>query len=111
MHKKSIDPLIISTVVKKTRWLVRKYSNRSKLLNNESIKYTIPTETVRRELKTNLSSKAILKYQESIIPTIDIKLYRDIGIPIGLLMFLVKCINPLPLAIFKNLEQSVYEKM
>ena len=53
-------------------------------------------------MNKNINEKCKLIINEAIVPSIDIKFYRKIRIPMWFLILLFKTVNYLPFPIFKS---------
>ncbi|MFX0036804.1 MAG: class I SAM-dependent methyltransferase [Candidatus Hermodarchaeota archaeon] len=106
IHKKSIDPLLLSLILKASF-----QKNQLKYKKKIDLLHPLTLEDVRNELsKTTKRLNLTLIEKKSLVSHIDLKFYRNFKIPFKLLLGIVKLTNYIPFSLFKNLEYRIYRK-
>jgi len=104
IHKRHVDPLIVSNV----------YGSLKKLIKKSSDKVTVAPRSynsTRRNMFQSLT-KDTFKYIErgDLVAHVNMYFYRKVHVPVELLFGIVSIVNKLPVGIFKDLEYRVYQK-
>lgn len=106
VHKRSLDPLIISTFyISIIRFI------RNLLKGEPHSDYYLSLDKTRKEIFKSLEQHNFkLIKQKALVADINVRFYRKLFLPMVFLMKIAKLANSLPGDIFKNLEYRVYQK-
>jgi len=109
VHKRSFDPLIISTVYLLVKMFLKKLLKRDKV--NHTNKYSLPLSLVRKKVFRSTKEVNFKMIEKGdLISHIDVALYRKLYLPMPFLLKIANVTNNLHISIFKNLEYRVYQK-
>ncbi|MHA1292381.1 MAG: class I SAM-dependent methyltransferase [Promethearchaeota archaeon] len=108
IHKKSIDPLFIYTLLDFFNSIKKRIFNKKQKRISE---FELSLKYVRNDVKSSIKELNLkLLSRGDLVSYINLNFYRKLKIPMKFLMKIANLTNKLSLSCFKNLEYQIYKK-
>jgi len=111
IHKKSIDPFLLTEIFNKLNWINKKKkfnTNRKKVID---LIHTLSLKNLRNVVDKLTNELGLHLIDKKVFLTkINIPFYRKLKVPFSVLINIADFLNYLPFTFYKNLEYRVYKK-
>ena len=110
IHKRHLDPLLISTLYNKSGRIARKAVG-FKEEGEDECHYCQPLSGVRSSVFNTTRELGLeMVDRGDLVPHLDVDFYLKLGLSLQALLKVLTLVNALPLSIFKNLEYLAFRK-